>query len=167
MTDESGNTVRVELAVRSLAPGDGQNEVIARLEELEKAGAIDEFEVSVWGKRVGLDCAGARTDAGTEILETVDSFGEWADRNDLSIGAFFETKRIRSEFAGEDCRALDLPSMALAEYEDEELRWVSPCFDPATDAVYGVRDRIEVLATADGSLETDDTPNVAPPVPEE
>lgn len=169
MTDESGTTVRVELAVRSLAPGghrSDQDELIERLEALEESGAIDDLTVSIWGKRVALDGAGGRTDAGMAILETIERFGEWATSNDFSLGAFFETKHIRSEFTGEDCRALDLPSMVMAEYEDDELRWVSPCLDPATDTVYGVRDRVETLAAA-ADLAVDDAPSVAPPVPEE
>jgi hypothetical protein len=122
--------------------------------------------VSVWGRRVGLEGAGADTDAGTEILETVERFGEWASRNDFAIGTFFQTKHVRSEFTGEDHRTLDLPSMAMAEYEDDELRWASPCLDPATDTVYGVRDRVETLAAA-ADLEVDEAPSLVSPVPEE
>lgn len=170
MDGYEGESPRVELGVRSLAPGGRkrqQDAVIRRLEALERDGAIEEFSVSVRGKRLGLDGAGARTGAGEELLATVERFEQWAERNDLSIGPYFETKRIRSEFTGEDYRALELPAMTLAEYVDDRLRWVSPCLDPATDTVYTVEDRTDTLATAGEELAVETSSPTATPVPEE
>jgi len=170
MDGNEGENLRVELGVRSLAPAGRkrqQDAVIRCLEDLERDGVVEEFSVSVRGRRLGLDGAGARTGAGEELLATVERFEQWADRNDLSIGAFFETKRIRSELSGEDYRALELPAMTLAEHVDDRLRWVSPCLDPATDTVYTVEDRIETLSTTAEDLAVEASSPTATPVPEE
>lgn len=162
--------VRVELAVRSLGPTGRQSHqdaAIERLEALESRGAIADFDVSVWGKRVGLDDASAGTRPARKILSTVETFEGWAERNDYAIGPFFETKRIRSELTGEDYRALELPTMTLAEYRGDELEWVSPCLDPATDTTYTVQDRIEALE-AEGADHARNVRTVPPQaVPEE
>lgn len=162
--------VRVELAVRSLGPTGRQSQqdaAIERLETLEYRGTIADFGVSVWGKRVGLDGGSGETRPAREILSTVEAFEEWAERTDYAIGTFFETKRIRSEMTGEDYRALELPTMTLAEYRGDDLAFVSPCLDPATGTTYTVQDRIETLE-AEGADHARNA-RTAPPqaVPEE
>lgn len=145
---ERSERVRIELAVRTLSPegtGGRQARIVERLGELEAAGAIDEFSVQVWGKRVGLDTVDAETDHAREVVETVDSFREWADRNDLSVGTFFETRRVDNRITDDSYTALELPSMAMAEYRDGDLEWVSPCLDPETGATYPVHDRVETV----------------------
>lgn len=162
--------VRVELAVRSLGPGGRhaqQDDVIDRLRTLSEAGGLAEFDVSVWGKRIGLDDAGSETGPGREILSTVETFEEWADENDYSIGTFFQTKRVRSPIAREDFRALELPTMTLAEYRGDDLHWVSPCLDPTTDTVYTVHDRVAAIEGEVSAVETSPATARPPMVQEE
>lgn len=140
--------VRIELAVRTLSPQGSkgrQARALERLRALEEAGAIDEFSVEVWGDRVGLDTVDAETDHAAAVVETVESFRQWADRNDLSVGTFFETRRVEDRITGDSYTALELPSMAMAEYRGGDLEWVCPCLDPETGATHAVHDRIETV----------------------
>jgi len=150
--DDPG-AVRVELAVRTLSPDGGGNhqaELIERLRDLERRGGIDEFSVEVWGKRVGLTNADAGTDHGRRVVETVESFREWADDRDLAVGTFFRTRRVENRITGESYTALELPSMALAEYRDGDLHRMGPCLDPETGETRSVVDRVEAIEADHG-----------------
>jgi hypothetical protein len=144
-TEDTGGR-RVELAVRSLAPSGGQRHqdaIVERLDNLRRQGVIDDYDVSVWGRRVGLTTAGANTTVGREIVNRVERFAEWAASAGFSIDSFFETCEICSELAEEEYTALVLPSITLAEYVDDEVDWVSPCADG--ERVYSVQDRLDDL----------------------
>jgi len=113
----------IELYVRSLVP-DGahtrQEAVIERLEALEREDQIEDFSVIVWGKQVSRESAAAHTEEGKYILNRVAEFKQWALSNNVSPGSFYQTTEIQSEFT-DDCSAMVLPVMGLAEYSEGEL----------------------------------------------
>lgn len=173
MSEDTGDPaeVRVELAVRTLSPEGGaerQAELMERLRILEREGAIDEFSVEVWGKRVGLTNADAETDHGGEVIETVESFREWADARDRSVGSFFETRRVENRITGESYTALELPSVAVAEYRDDDLHRMGPCLDPETGESESVADCVAAIeADLDDRTTDPGTPRAAVTVAEE
>jgi len=153
--------LRVVLHVRSLNPGSAdlsQDQVIRQLEGLDESGVVDEFEVDVWGRRVALASAGARTTAGRRALARYALFKQWADENDRSINSFFDVRKVDIRFTGEEYTAVVFPEMALAEYEREELRHVAPCTDG--EDVYTVTDRIDAIEAQNG-LESTTIPSSA------
>jgi hypothetical protein len=148
----TGGAYTVELFVRSLSPSHdgGHAETVLRgLDALETV--LDDYTVHVWGGAVGLDGPLAETDHARFVLDRVSTFREWASANDVSLLGF-ETRESHCEFTGQDCRALSLPAVTLAEFHDEELVGVTPC--RTADGVHNVGDRIEELAaveSADGA----------------
>jgi hypothetical protein len=117
------------LFVRSLSPtgtGERQEAVVEALETLTAAGAVDGYEVRVWGDRVPVDCATARTRAGREVLDRVEEFRDWADRNGASLEDVFEPCASGTLAEAGPREALSLPSLLLAEYDGEALVGVTP-----------------------------------------
>jgi hypothetical protein len=135
------------LFVRSLAPegtGPEQESVIDRLDSLAARREISGYDVVVWGERLAHDSAIAATDAGESLRARIASFRRWADRADVSVEPFFPTHEVDSAVTGRSRRVTDLPAMALAEYEDGELSYVTPN-ETATGAET-VADRLAALA---------------------
>ncbi len=156
--------VRVQLAVRTLAP-DGrqqqQADVIRRLRRLEGE-AVDEASVDVWGRRVPLDTVEAETERGREIRSKVRTFEQWAERNGVSVSSYFQRREVNSGFTGEAYTAVVLPAVVLAEYHGEDLHWVSPCRDG--DTVYTVGDRLDAIEAASVGEAPAGTPTPRPPL---
>lgn len=146
--------VTVDLYVRSLSPAGGQRQldaVITRLERLATTGRIAEFTVHVWGKQIATSSVATRTTAGQAILDTVDEFRAWAREHGRSLRSFFDTRDVRSRITGEDYTALVLPTMTLAEYHGDDLRFVAPCADG--DTMYSVTDRLDTLEAEDQTVD--------------
>lgn len=141
----------VELYVRSLC-SDGttspQETVIRRLSRLERDGIVDEYTVHVWGRRVSPDTAAADTDAGRFVLDRIEAFRAWAADAGMSIRSFFDTDEIDSSITGESYDAITVPTLTLAEFCGDDLRWVTPCADGGT--VYTVSDRLDALEAENG-----------------
>lgn len=134
----------VELYVRSLAAGDSQarvEETLSRLRDLESDGAIDDYDVHVWGDGVALDSQVTETDAGAFIRERVAAFREWAHEADRDLAGFDE-RTTHSAMTGRAHRNLSVPAMALCERRGEDIEWVAPCED---DGTVTVGDRLDAL----------------------
>jgi hypothetical protein len=145
VTDPSSR--RVELFVRSLSPAPARSPVddhLRRLRALAADGSVADLSVDVWGREVGLSTTAARTDAGVHVLDRVAAFRAWAERRDVSLDLFFETRAVGAGLTGEPHTALVLPVCCLAEYDDDDgLVHVAPY---ATEtAVHSVSDRIRAL----------------------
>lgn len=124
----------LSLYVRSLAPSDHrtqQQEIVDRLKQLEIDGLIDSYSVDVWGDQIPVS-ATEQTAVGRELRHLVETFHAWAADHDVSIDSFFPCELVRSQFTGETYTRIGLPAMALAEYVDDELRFVSPYRDGET-----------------------------------
>ena len=137
---------QVELYVRSLASRTGQQErIIERLHRLESAGVVESADVQVWGEAVELSTVAAETERGQELLETVSRFRDWAARNGASLDGPFLNRETESLLTGRSHTTLRLPAVAMAEYEGEEIRAVTPHRRDGT--VRTVQERVETLAT--------------------
>lgn len=142
---------RLELYVRSLLPRGAcacQEAVVDRLQELAEDGAIDAFEVTVWGRGLAPSTAAA-TDAGRELLGRIERFSGWARERGLTLRPRFERRTVRSDLTDETYDAVLFPAMAVAVFRDDDLAFVAPCADGTT--VYTVADVLD--AVEDGAFE--------------
>ncbi|WP_267639400.1 HTH domain-containing protein [Haloarchaeobius amylolyticus] len=148
------DTRTAELWVRSHSPFGAAPEratVLDSLETLEEAGYFDDVAARLWGKRVGLSTMAARTEEGTEILDRVTDFRTWAERNDATIDQFFEKRMMDSQLVNESYLVQELPTLALAEYENGEVVHVAPCIIDGT--LQTVEDRVATIeADAEGEI---------------
>jgi len=114
---------RAELFVRSDLPWPSKKRhsaVERRLQELQCAGAIDEYDTTIWEKRVpvtGEDC---------EERNRYDEFRGWATEAGACLAPFFDTRLCYSMHTGEKRQELVMPALCLALYEDDELVQVAP-----------------------------------------
>lgn len=134
MERDTSLPANVEVYVRSLSPEGApeQHALFDRLNTLSMAGVIDYWTVHVVGKEVCPDIATA-TDPGQFICERIQEFNAWAERNDMSLGAFFERRPVTSQITDEEYEAMVIPSVTLAEFDDEgTLQFVAPSFDGET-----------------------------------
>jgi len=136
------NSRRIELYVRSLAPTatrDNQESVIERLDELERASRIDDFEMILCGDCVCASLATAKTAVGQRLLDRYASFEEWATERDRTL--VFTIRDTRSTLSEANITGITFPRLALAEYRDAELSFVAPSRNEREHTT--VRDRIE------------------------
>lgn len=127
-------TDTVEAYVRSLSPdcSPQQRSIFEQLNQLSMEGVIDYWTVHVVGDNVCPDTAKV-TQPGQFICARIQQFKDWAERNDVSFGRFFEQRQVSSEITGEAYETMVLPSVTLAEFDVQDtLRFVSPCFDGET-----------------------------------
>ncbi len=140
---------RVELYLRALTSRTGNREqIIETLERLESDDAVADATVHVWGEAVELSSAAAATDRGEDILETVSTFRQWATQQDVSLSCGFENTEVSSQMTGQTYTRLTLPTVAMAEYVDGQLQYVTPHDD---GDVTRVSDRLSALAATNQS----------------
>lgn len=142
----------VELYVRSLASREAherQEGVIERLRDLDERGAIDGFDVVVWGRTLCRESHGARTEVGRSVVDRLDRVEEWVDGTARSIAQFCRTERLDSAITGESREVVSLPSLALAEFDGGELVRFAPCREDRE--VVSVSDRLLALDPEDGA----------------
>lgn len=146
-----GTRPTLELFVRSLAPTARSGEletVLDRLDALVERGVVDDYSVTVWGEEVRADGdAVERTAIGRHVLDSLASFRAWAADNDASVSRFYETRPVERGLLGEEYTVTTLPVVAMAEYGDGDLQYVTPHEMEGT--VRTVRDRLDVLAERD------------------
>lgn len=152
--------VRVELYVRSLAPTGAQHRqetVLDRLDDLARADAIAEYDISIWGRRIRPSMR--TTDPGRAILARIDAFREWADRADVSLNAL-EVRSVESAIVEESYSVVVLPAMALAEYRGGDLVHVAP--HEAGGRTTSVTDRLAELERRASPVDRVDGPRATP-----
>lgn len=145
----------VELFVRSLAPDGARRaveSVLERLQRLEAVDAIADLDVHVTGRKVRPNGPAARTAPGAFLLDRVAAFEAWADRTGRSVSGTFRRVEDARGIDGSDHSGVAFPTAAMAEYEDDDIRFVSPA--TGTAAVNTVQDRLDTLES-----------NAAGPVP--
>jgi len=154
-------SLTLELYVRSLSPGgflEQQHGVVERLERLEADDVIDDYSVDVWGRGLA-DPEAARTGVGQWIHDRIGEFREWAEGEGMCLDSFFPVEAVRSDITGEEYTRVRFPTVTLAEYDGDDLRFVSPCSDGETvhtvtdrlDAITGVPDAPGARVNGDGS----------------
>lgn len=139
-TTERPGPIRAELYVREDLPGpvrECRRRFEARLERLLAAGAVDEFDVSSWAKRVPLAEESPERDRYEE-------FADWADEEDCGLARFFDTRECYSMATGEKRTELVTPAVCLAVYAGDDLVTVAPRIDD--DGPTSVSDCLDDLA---------------------
>lgn len=136
---------RIELFVRSLSPVPGthrqRTELVRRLDDLDAAGLIDGYDVTVLGEELCL-CETCREIApGTYLRERLRELQEWG--GDRASPLAFTEREVNCSLTGEVYRVLVPPTTSLAAYVDGSLTAVFPCrIDGET---YDVTDFVEAL----------------------
>lgn len=141
---------RAELYLRSLWP-DGycarQSSILDRLDGLEERGVVVEHNVQVCGCQVPATRREARTEVGERLVGRISTFRAWAIRNDCSLTPGFEIREVDNSLTGEQYRAVRLPAILLAEYDESGLVCVTPHRDG--ESVRTVADRVAELETGE------------------
>lgn len=157
-----GRNTTLELFVRSLHPRGAtqrQEAIISRLDRMEEADVIDGYTVSVWGDEIVRDGPSSETEMGRYVRDRLAEFQDWAAAEGVSIDRFYQTLTIDSELTGTTFERTTLPIMALAEYEDDDLVYLTP---HEGDEVESVVDRLDVLAGEHDPAELDvSSPSIA------
>lgn len=141
---------RIELFVRSLAQTGATRRIedtLDRLDDLEDRGDVADYTVTVWGREIGT--AARRTATGRHILDSIESFEDWAATAGASVDRFYETRTVERDLTGETYSVTDLPVVAMAEYENGVLGHVTP--HEKEGVVRTVQDRLDDIARRDGS----------------
>lgn len=170
MGDEarSGEGVSIELYVRSLSPRSGrsqQDAIVERLQQFDRRGVIESYDVVVTGDCLCPDSAGATTEPGRFLLERVETFESWAAVNDRSLDPFFVRRTDGTDLLGDPATGILFPMVSMAEFADDRLRFVTPCKDG--DRTITVRERLaeirDDLTTREGHTGVEDRRDDGPP----
>jgi hypothetical protein len=152
-------TRRAELFVRSDLPEPSTERRAAlerRLDDLQCAGRIDEYDTTVWEKRVPIEGASDRPEG-----RLYNEFAEWAAEHGICLSPFFDTRRCYSTETGEKRRELVMPALCLAVYEGGDLAQVAPyvcggsphsiedCIDDMANGWEPTRSNVVSVSTAD------------------
>lgn len=136
----------VELFLRSqldFGTESQQRAVIETLTGLERDGHIDRFDVTVWGKEISPDGPLRGTEFHETVLDRVERFEEWAERNDISTEFTFTRRRLDSTITDGSYSVINLPVICVAVYDDDSLTGLYPCHDGGE--LHTVRDFFERL----------------------
>lgn len=137
---------RVELYVRSLSypVAYGQRgSVVERLEDLESAGVISEFDVTVWGRELVISETTVATETGRRLIDRYRTVQLWAEREPDAVDSPFDVKRVDSRITGEEYTAVVFPVAVMTEFVDGELVHVAPCSEDGMHC--SVTDRLDAL----------------------
>ena len=141
------DAVKVDLFVRSLAPGFGvrrhQQEVYERLRALERDGVLDAVSLNVWGEATCTEGPLAETTACRRVRSRVDRFRDWAASQDVRVELPFSERTVQSRVVDESYAELVLPELCAAVRVEDTLALVVPCL--AGDYPIGVEDVLAVL----------------------
>jgi len=147
--EESGE-IEAELWIRSFAPVGGderQEAAVERLQRMANEGRLADLTVRMWGKKMRRSSAAAYTEEGQVVFDRFEEFREWAAGEGRELEPFFEERTERCEFTDTEDSVVVLPSVALAEYRDDDLVHLAPHVDG--DERVTVRERIEQLRGED------------------
>ncbi|WP_123534102.1 HTH domain-containing protein [Halosimplex salinum] len=125
-TERTGER-RVELYVRETLPAPASRQrarLGARLQEFERAGRIDGFDVVDCPKRIRCESP-VHVAARDRYL----AFSEWARDSGVCLRPFFGTRECYAMDTGERGDWLVFPALCLAVYEDGDLAAVYPHAD--------------------------------------
>lgn len=153
-TNQSG--VHLELCVRSLTGSADTCRLDVLIDEAESLIAkdrIDTFDTTVWGDELPLDRP-PRTGTGRALYDLLGQFELWADQGQRKIRPFFQSRTVTDELtsSGEEREVMNLPDVAIAEFRDGVLEWVSP--HQEANCVHSVQDHLSAIATDEGARST-------------
>ncbi|WP_247002344.1 HTH domain-containing protein [Halosolutus gelatinilyticus] len=146
MSGHQSSSKTAELWIRSFAPasaGPTRERALERLDSLESAPSIDAVTVDGWGPEFERTEHVRRIPQLRKIEDRVRTFESWAARTGRSLQPFFRRRRVESAITGERRDVRRLPTIALAEFVDDELVHVAPCRDG--ERTIDVFDRLDAL----------------------
>lgn len=146
-TQQAGERT-VTLWIRSFAPamaGEKQESAIERLGTLTTREVLDDVEINIWGQKVELGERRFQAPQIERITAALAAFERWADHTGHCLEPFFRQRQITSTITDDTYHICRLPTLALAEYEDDELVHVAPC--QAGEETITVDERLEHLAS--------------------
>jgi hypothetical protein len=151
---------RVECWVRSLArvPDGPQARVVRRLEWLVTDDRLDTLAVETWPAAVPTDRERLLGSHERTVHERLDAFETWADREGRELGPGFEQRPVGHNYLDAPVeRVWTLPTVALAEYREDELVRVTPSADETgIDSVdEHLEDLLRTAGRATTTVETD------------
>lgn len=126
---EDSDPRTAELFVRTLAPSgarETQERVVERLVELERRGAVDEVDLTVWGDAVCMEGASARLGTGSHVAERLRAFRRWCEESGASLAPFFTWSAVDSSITGECYDRVVPPHRCLAVYRNDAVVDVYP-----------------------------------------
>jgi hypothetical protein len=147
---EQSGGIEAELWIRSFAPVGGderQEAAVDRLQNMADDGRLADLTVRMWGKKMRRSSAAAYTEEGQVVFDRVAEFREWAAGEGRDLEPFFEERTERCEFTDAEDSVVVLPSVALAEYRDDELVHLAPHVDDGEQVT--VQERIQKLRGED------------------
>lgn len=137
----------IEVYVRELAPKEDPElrAFLDRIDRLASTDTIADSTVHVVGDEICPETAEV-TDAGGHICQRMSEFSRWAEASGKRLDPFFRTTDVDRTITDEEYTKISFPTVAIAEYVDEELQFVTPCMDG--DTTITPRERIDALATS-------------------
>lgn len=152
--DQSG--VHLELCVRSLtgsADTGRLDGLIDQAELLVAEGRIDSFDTTVWGEQLPLDRP-PRTETGRALYDLLGQFERWAAEGERKIRPFFQSRTTSDGLAtpGKERKVMTLPDIAIAEFHDGTLEWISP--HQEANCVHSVQDHLSAISANEVSRST-------------
>ena len=147
----SGSDIEVDLWVRRPVCGP-RTTVIDRLGALRTRGVVEDFSVSTWPEEIVL--TGENRQDG--LLETVETFEDWAADHGLSLRPPFET-RTASLLVGDSQEVLTTPMLLAVAREDGDIAGIYPCTDgtetwTVEEFLDGIEDGVETPTPADSAV---------------
>ncbi|QLD87622.1 hypothetical protein HWV07_00655 [Natronomonas salina] len=141
--------VTVDCYVRADAISDPVESSVAAVQELERAGIVDECTVRSWPSEVVV----TPLTEGTLAVRRFRTFEEWAAQWGVYIDPPFRRTTRSSDLTGETREVLRTPAVCLAVYVDGRLREVFP--HRSEETTYSVADAVETLRS--GALAVDES----------
>ena len=122
-----------------------------RLERLEAAGWLGDFEIRTWGPYVDPPVA-PETPRDAVVRSRIGAFREWARRTGRVLPGFETVHTCGEGRMGEERTVVRVPAVTLAAYRGGGVEWVAPAADPT-----GLHTASEWVADAERrAFETDD-----------
>lgn len=168
VTDDPAEPLRLELYVRSLSPRLPRRDlatIVERLADLCDADVVAEYDVFVTGRELPATPADASTDYGRFLVNRLAVFHRWASATGRALTPALERRTVHSRITGDDHDAVVPPTAMLAEYDADDLRFVSPCREG--DERVSVHDRLDALAAEEVTAVDDRLRDARPTRPPE
>lgn len=134
-----------ELLVRSLTPA-GSPDAVYTVRDRLKACGYEDIPIHVLGNRVLVAEQSHAGELPPAINDLLTAIQNWEASTAYSLEPFFTPETIHAEVIGFTRERLVVPTVALLEWTDGTLEFVSPCRHD--ERRISVIDRIEVLEDA-------------------
>lgn len=152
MQDHQTSPRTVELWIRTFAPaatGPTCERAVQRAVDLKSAETVETVSIDVWGSVVERTTLSRHVPQLERIERRLEAFEEWAARNDRRLDPFFRRRSVESTITGESHEIWRLPTVAIAEFDEDGLVHVAPSRDG--DRTIDVGERLDALSNQGSS----------------